>query len=737
MSSLRVLLTNDTIGSLIPKDPIDINSIKKTVKRSEQGDGIIFEIILDLEFIKDGREYIKTAYENCGGIDAQVNVFLYRRNANKRKWELYFEGQINFSRWDLDEDRVTVTIDQTGFQRKVMNLLDTEVDLLLREDPVEVLLRGKTIVKSINVSPGSTSFEQDDVLGETYPICATPTGCDRGFDQTAYGNIDMGKQVAAEIPTFSALSWGFNTSGPIEFLVCEEDAIIPTIDIQLRLKHSVTSTRTGGDIDFCGDSDIGNKEVKAWFLHLDKHDNVINQVNFGTWASNAGCGSTGAVGVFETKNYSDTNVAVSAGDKIAVYYTFRIFGTYSQSFLGAAGSIFFNLFVEGDPDNTWIRIKANTTFRDTTVKGMFIHEAMERIVSFYTGISGRFKSSLLGRTDIGYDADGDFSNIIITNGAFIAGRGDALVPLGPKKSIYSTFNQILEFINANRCVSFGFEKDVNGNQLLVLERKEYFFDKTTTILDLGSVFGIRRSVVSKRFYNQIEVGYPGQLNIGEVNAADEFNTVRRFSIPIKNTKNGLKVSTVMRTSGYQIEFQRRLNGTTKDSNLDDQLFAIVVESDGVGGFRNKQNAGYTTIDNVIDPATGYNYDLSPARGLQNWFKYLASGLIRSTNKIITFAYGEVNYLMVTQKTGEPLSIAENGSFDLTNVEPIWDNEVYRFKDHKFTNEQMDLLLENPKGVIQMTDRLGNVLEGFIDTEGIEHDGTKELASGTLLKVFRP
>lgn len=737
--ALRFQLLNDSLGPLILEkaDPVDINALTQTIKRSEGYDGIIYEIILDVEFIKDGREYIKAAYENYGGIDAQVNVNIYERDPNLRRWVLYTTGQINFNKYDLYEDKVVVAIEQTGFQRKVLNLIDTDVDLLTRLTPIDVLLQSKTIVRSLNVSPNTTSFTQNDVLGESFPHCITPGGCTRtfgeaGVGQIAYGNIDMQKQVAKEFDEFENLSWGYNTDEPVAFLIAAEDGMIPELSVSLKLKHTLTESHTGDPIFFCGPSNIGNKEVKAWFIHKDKQGNVINSVDFGTWDSNTGCGSTGATGDFETKTYSDTNITITKGDQLFVFFTFRVYGDYVQLFSvpDNSGSFSYHLTVDSDIDNTWIRFSVNTTFSDTSTKAIFIHEVCEKLIEAYTGQSNAFKSNLLGRTDIGYDSDGEYSKIVITNGAYIAGRIASLSDPLVKKSIFANFKDILEFINSVACASFGFELDENGNQIVRLEKKSYFYQKDTKIISLGKVYNVKKSLDPKRYYNQIELGFPGQLNIGEVNAADEFNTVRRFSIPIINTKNKLTVSTKMRASGYQIEFQRRLAGTTKDSNLDDQNFAIVVIEDGMGGWKNKRNEGYDSITNVIDPETGYNFDLSPARSLQNWLQFISSSLIRSSDKSVKFAYGEVNYFMISKKTGG-VDIAENGNFDTTFFTPIFDPELYTF-EAKLTRQQVALIKANPYGYIEFEDLLGNVMSGFIDI-GIDNDSNKNLATFNLLK----
>src|SRR5690606_14861625 len=124
----------------------------------------------------------------------------------------------------------------------------------------------------------------------------------------------------------------------------------------------------------------------------------------------------------------------------------------------------------------------------------------------------------------------------------------------------------------------------------------------------------------------------------------------------------------------------------------------------------------------------------PARILKNWFKIIASSLIRSQNKTLKFSYGEVNYIMTSRKTGEVDVVAENGDFALT-VEPIWDNEEYRFTRKQISSDQIQLIKQNLNGYVEFQDRDDTKMQGFI--QSIDYDANEHTADFTLLKVYRP
>jgi hypothetical protein len=190
----------------------------------------------------------------------------------------------------------------------------------------------------------------------------------------------------------------------------------------------------------------------------------------------------------------------------------------------------------------------------------------------------------------------------------------------------------------------------------------------------------------------------------------------------------------MKVSGYQFEYQRRLLGSTAESKLDDENFAAVMLRDGLT-FKTKKDEGYDLITGIFDPGSGYNYDISPARNYKNWYKVVASSLLRSFDKVTKFSYGEVNYTATTRKVGEVDATVENGPANLTNVVPLVDYMVYTFV-HPLTRDQMRLIRANPYGYIEFIDLFGKVGYGFISAKGIEYNKEDGKAEFDLIRVNR-
>lgn len=739
---LRVQLLNEVLGPLLIEsaDPIGINEVVFIIKRSDDFEGVIYEVDLDFEFIEQGRAYIAQAFETAGGVDAEVFLNIYEYNPNTYKWDLLRSGQISFAKYELTNTTVVVNGDQTGFQRKVMNLIDTDLDLeTLKSDggvtlPMnkgvfsDVTYHSKAILKELNTRPSDDAeYQQTDVLGESYPLCVS--GCTRGFNQTAYGQVDFGKEKLNELDGTFTLPYGYSREGAFPIYQAIEAGEM-TFNVSLALKHTVVPLRTGGDIDFCGgsSSDVPNKRVLAWFKHTDVDDNIKDEYAFGEWTSNVGCGAAGSIGEFETKTYTNNLLTIDIGDKIYIYFTWELFGDYTQNPGGAEGRIDYTFKVQADVENTWLIMRQTTVTPSSQVKTIMIYEAIERCVQFYSNQIDCFRSNLLGRTDIEgpdgeplYDQDGEYALLGITGGNYLRGID---------KHILENLSSLLEFVNSVACIGIGF-RIINGKQYFVVEKRSEFYDTDTRSIFLRNVPDIKVKINTKRLYNVIQFGYEGKIDIGSVNSIDEINSSRTYRIPVTNTKSKLVASTKMRTSGYQIESQRRLVESTKESKLDDETFAVVLLRDGLT-FKTKRNEGYAEINGVFSPETIYNVDITPRRNLENWKQFIAPSLIRSMNKVLTFSTGEVNYKASTRKVGEPVALAEDGPIDMTNVVPITDYLDYKFSMPVSGNE-LTLMRLHSEGYIEFTDEYGKTAAGFISPEGIKYSKEEEIADFVLVK----
>lgn len=713
--ALRFQLINDSLGVKVLSlaDPIDINALRKKIKRSKDGGGVIYEMMLDVTFIKDGRRFIQSAYETAGGIDAVVTVNVYEYNPNTYRWKLWATGQINFNKYDIGEDNVIVNIEQTGVERRVLNLMETDVDLETSESesgtalvplvPIDVNYHSKTILRQ---SVKETGPDVDYSILTNMPD--GPYYCIYGLDKITLNEVEEAftypTQFVPQVNPEDQLKYlyEFKEAGSYTITVNANFAFftagIPRdFSIQWYLKHgklgNLTTVPIGGVIAATTNSFVGSPSLVDYVFNVEPGDVLF---------------------VYGVLTCLVPNLTMSNPE-------FDVHGVNPFS----------------------INLRAATVFEETTVKGVLLYEAFQRCLQYYTNQTDCFHSELLGRTDLinpitgaNYLEDGEASLIMWNNGHRLRGNNE--------KKIFANLKDLIEFVNARFCVEFGFEVGPDGIQRFRLEKKEHFYNKSLQAIDLGKVYGVRKRVDSSRYYNLIEYGYSSKIDVKQVNGIDAFNTLRKSSIPIINTKNPLKVSTRIKADGYQIESQRRLTYSTEDGKLDDDNFVTVLIRDAgePSGFRTRTGSladGYVqaSFSNIFDPATGYNYYISPARCLRAWKRFLASGLIRSSRKVVKFSYGEVNYQMTSQQTDEPEIVAENGDVDVTLEDPVFDPEVYTF-ERRLDRDQLEAIENNVYGYVRFKDQFDVDMFGFINTDnGIDAEPNINRADFELLKVHNP
>lgn len=122
----------------------------------------------------------------------------------------------------------------------------------------------------------------------------------------------------------------------------------------------------------------------------------------------------------------------------------------------------FNVTVK---QNSYVEIIGATETRYSEVGGMLIHECTDKLVESILGEKSMLKSNFLGRTDLGYQADGCASAYILTNGKKLRGLSQN------DSHLLLTLDDTFKSLNAIFNIGVGFEKS---------DGKFYVYGTTTT-----------------------------------------------------------------------------------------------------------------------------------------------------------------------------------------------------------------------------------------------------------------
>lgn len=727
---LRIELVNRLYGKFIcdptrpgSADPIGINELITSVKRSDDAAGVVFEVTIDLGFILDAKPFVRNCFLNDGGIDAIVLVNLLEYDPNARLWEVYSTARVNYNKFDEDDDKIALSFEQRGPQTDINNGKGVDVDLETLVSSNGSALPAQSVVQ---VPFHSKSIQEQAIKENYYTDPLDPlyeTNIETEFS-------DAGRFFNGLVTYAFDRTDGNSTVAPFEKLLDEIELVVATSNLYFNGLNTnpvtVSNWVQEGNFNYSFNKAGRCRLSVQAKLKVQLTDNFLLGLSAGFIYGRPGAYTIVGIG---SNIQSDINVIllnvsivdyefdVQVGDTLTIYNAVNGIGatelTHAQFLPHPAGPYKMSL----------VQL---TTFPETITKGVLLFEAVERTLQYLCNQRVILKSSLLGRTDIGYDADGEAGLILWTNGNRIRGLDN--------KSVFANFAELMKFINANWCTSWGVRL-IDGAYIVLVEKLGFFFDSTVS-LSLGKLFGVESSLDSKRYYRQIKYGYADSVNIKELNVIDEFNTIRVSELPLRNSSNTLDVSTSTKTSGYEIEWLRRLSGTTEDSSNDDKNFAVCVIRDG-GTYKTKKNEGYDFINGVYEPETGYNYDISPGRALRNWLQFLSSSLIYSANKIIKFSSGDRNYLMSSKKTSEDFTVFENGAVDVSDITPIWDNFNYSIANVPFTRAFFKLLKANPYGIVTFKDKNNVVYAGYISPNSSDVDAPNGTIDLKLLKAFTP
>lgn len=714
---LRVQLINDNIGVLDINqvDPGGLANFEVETKRSKDHDGVFYEFGVNLEFNKASRSFVKRVYES-EGIEGVIVANIYEYDPNNYNWYLAYSGKIKLDNYELSEVKLTTSVEQKGFERKFLNMLKRDVDIesyeslngvsLSRDNSINLPLAPKTIKRKAVIQGDNKWIESGYTPGFASIIRLGGAKSNSDFENTfidldgwftpddftevppdTKNYIIKAPEAGNYVFDFSNFNFGARIAvGKIA------DGVANLVKWQLKLMYQKNDE---APVEIWGAIFPDEVQFDSNYEEIDTEEGI--QYRF-------------------TKNNIQVQSQIisdflKVGDEIYVWFDSDV----DFSFSGTSSK---NVAYRLNSDSFNFSISADTIFPQTSTKAFMVYEFMERICQYVTDQRVAFVSQFFGRTDLGYDSDGPGSMIAIANGANIRNKQtvisktDQVEITANISKTFGNWEDVYSSLNSIYCLGWGFEYLEDGTQVVRVEPKEYFFNANDNILSLGYVSDLKLVAVRDLYYQNIEVGYPEVENINQVNGIDEFNSLRKWSSPISSAKGDLKIISKYRASGFEIESQRRLLGTTKESKLDDHNFFICVKRSG-SGFVVQQGGDFEYVTGLYDPDTAYNIAISPGRMLRNWEKVLASNTLRSYNKTFKFTYGSFNYQMASKYAGEN-EVNESGDVKMNDSSALWYNEEYHFET-KLVKSQRYKINDNPRGCISALDWDGVQFKGYISS----------------------
>lgn len=256
---------------------------------------------------------------------------------------------------------------------------------------------------------------------------------------------------------------------------------------------------------------------------------------------------------------------------------------------------------------------------NSTADVWFLDDAIRHTIRVITNNQYVFRSSLFERVNPSVVRDGQASKRVLTNGFQIRKFAKEERPL------QIDLKTLLSSLNAQNCIGVLYTKDANGQSIIRLERRDYFYqDREILAFDEVEDGTYSESVAVEIIYNELEFGYETFQTDG-FNSLDEFNTKNTALTPIKKNLKKLSQISKIITSGYSLEVSRRsqFSSTASDSlTNDDNAFMIAVKRATMNNWVTEKDESFEVVEGIVSPETAYNLRLSPKRMLVNWFIWL-------------------------------------------------------------------------------------------------------------------
>lgn len=720
-------------GHLNAEDPTNYDDLTISADRDSNTHGIFFDVSnTTFHFWGEGAEYLRTAF-NAKGIEAKVTCTIEETCDGGVTFEELSSGAIDFTKKDealgnpcLFSVPITAENCLIQLQKRVDENVEITTDSTLT-------VPGKNIRKSTNIyqnnSPSDsytiTDTKQQIVLPHTtgsihtskveeltpFMDIASPI-----YEDVFQYNPDNISQVAATslAKTFQAIETGLH-----DFDVNFE------VECEARIEYYVSGSGYAA-------GSFTNFKMEFFYKDVAGVSHLLNTFTNNTPVGNNVMKSVGHFSVNDTRS-----VNLNPGDIVTWYFKITTEGDFTAIDSPSSESInhIYDFTVYDFQSSFNVSLLSSSPA--TPAKGVMIDLAFERIVQGITGSCVSFKSDFFGRTDgVGsHGSDGCAGLNFITNGDKLRQKDDQ------KSKLFLSLKYLFDAMCAIYNIGMGIEK-VGSTNYLRAEPVKYFYDDTV-VLTFENVPGVKVKFDETLCANKLSIGYT-DWEAELTNGQDEIMTKREYANNLTLIKGELRKDSELIASNYAIETTRRMGNTSEDFKYDNNKFIFCLKRLISGGLVVDQgNINPATKFAFIDYASGYNYNISPARNAKRWWKTAMVGVKNYLTETLNFKYGEGNYIAQSELTDgcsvEPAGTVtlENGNIsastiDAADKDPLYSGEVIDVPEVPFTNAQLQTLKANPHGLIGiLPGDSGPYLYGWI--KSFSYEKKKRTAKFTLLK----
>jgi hypothetical protein len=554
--------------------------------------------------------------------------------------------------------------DGYDFLLKQFGLFDIDMDVLLRvylKKDNSLIFRGKLNMEGFEIDQDNKKFKVDIIESSFVQDF-------KNREKTKYNIFSEGMPVASIRPkVFKLYSEGSAMEGENRYN--HTLPIIWDINDNPQVKSGFFVNTSGTDFS----------DPDASFYHNKK--TILQEISFSI-GINAFVTTLIGYSVFRIVKYDiDNNVTILKQIDIGFSNT-RFIASYSNTLTLSTGDRLVAQIISSHPsllrvvyDEIKATVNEESTFSNTTCKCLLPHEAFNDLIYKMTGVENALVSNIFGRTDLGYDVDGEQALQSITKGTLLRNKEDDELAI----SFMDLFNSY----------------NVKGNLGLIPRGEKVYIDIKDDLfedyeIELGEVSDLKIKPAEDYLFNEITFGYPAK-EYEELNGADEFNTTVNFTNTHRTYGKAFSLISKIRGDGTGAELARRAQESitgTKDTRYDNDLFFLCLERFG-SGYRNER---INTATGIFSPETSHNLRIAPSQCLNRWKNY--------------FGIPSKNYTYQSKEFNSNLKLTIGGEYTEEGQDFVCDDRYFvpHIKEFNFpvTREKSDEIAAHPLGIIKYT-----------------------------------
>ena len=604
--------------------------------RREARGGFGRKLVIQLRFVKEGADYLRTQMRDFG-VSAQVHLKIEKFSEQKYRWENWFLCQIKFE--DCKD------VNQPGFSYFECSLVEMGIKQSITAqdgNTFELELDKEIFVPRVANAEEQITYKSTKIKSQSwanggrryYPILeiqddtaiVSPKVAFLDIVEPADPFLKKGKEDALQIDfkgkmVIKMSEYKEVTSGP---------SYDPEKEVTLTVRVESIPDEDGNKIE------VASQQFKIKFIY---NRSVISNNLYTHYYKPEPEEYTAELDLLCKFKTIDSWRFVVDSDKNKQ-------NVLVDSLLCEFGSKFMGL-----PITNQYSFKAISAF-DLCDK--LLHK-------MHTGSDFVFKSDILKK--------GAAKDIYFTSGDAVRGYENAVIKV-KYKDVWDTLDRLF-FI-----ADFYKKPDKNGVEEYRIESKDLAFNKDVEILDLGAVNDMECTPLKSMLCNVVKTGSPDK-EYDAVNGRYEYNTEYEFHIEDRKiTPQTLNLVTPYRTDSFGIHHARYQSANSTDKKSDNDVFVVhaVNQDFTYNDIPRYGLAPYWVVaegDSVQKEQLGaFNYYLSPKRCMNRWARFLA-GVLYQTSGILKFesiAKSDAKLSSILIDYEEIESVVEQFDFDIMDIE---------------------------------------------------------------------